>query len=118
MAPMDSAGATPPPATPQPPGRIDTQGEAFINLVKLRVVAMVLNGEPGGAIVGFLVGAEQQQFVEMLVKYKPEEISAFLRNDPVLRQAVDHPDWGDVLDEAREYVQDQEKRAEAPGVIQ
>lgn len=124
MAPMDGGGtsAAPPAeainhAPPSMEG-LDTESPAIVQFVKERVVAMVQEGTPGGGIVAFLIGMRQEKFVQMLVKYTPEQISAFLRADPILRQAVEHPDWADVLEEARGYVHDQEVAAAAPPLVQ
>lgn len=124
MAPMDSNGASAaPPAeivnsVPPSMESLDTESPAIVQFVKERVVAMVQEGTPGGGIVAFLIGMRQEKFVQMLVKYTPEQISAFLRADPILRQAVDHPDWADVLEEARGYVRDQEAAAATPPLVQ
>jgi hypothetical protein len=97
---------------------LDTENPAVVQFVKERVVAMVQEGTPGGGIVAFLIGMRQERFVQMLVKYTPEQIAVFLRADPILRQAVDHPDWADVLEEARSYVRDQEAAAATPPLVQ
>jgi hypothetical protein len=120
MSPIDSARAAAAPAVDIPgpgtvaPGLVNTEAEWFVNFVKERVVAMIQNGEPGGAIVGFLNGANQQKFVAMLVNYSPDQVTAFLRSDPILRLAVEHADWGDVLREAREYIETNADPAEVP----
>jgi hypothetical protein len=120
MSPIDSARAAAAPAVDIPapvtvaPGLVNTEAEWFVNFVKERVVAMIQNGEPGGAIVGFLNGANQQKFVAMLVNYSPDQVTAFLRNDLILAQAVAHPDWNEVLKEAREYIRDNADEAEVP----
>jgi hypothetical protein len=125
MTPIDGNAGNPPPApaelvSSEPPSvtGIDTESPGIVQFVKERVVAMVQEGTPGGGIVAFLIGMRQQKFVQMLVKYTPEEISAYLRADPLLRQAVEHPDWPDVLEEARSYVQDQETAAAASPLVQ
>lgn len=124
MAPMDGNSASAAPSAevvnsaPPSMAGLDTESPAIVQFVKERVVAMVQEGTPGGGIVAFLIGMRQEKFVQMLVKYTPEQISAFLRADPILRQAVDHPDWEDVLEEARGYVRDQEAAAATPPLVQ
>jgi hypothetical protein len=110
MAPMGGGGGAVvepvAPAAEVNPSSLNTESEPFIQFVKERIVMMVNAGEPGGAIVGFLTGAGQHQLIGMMVKYSPEQITAFLKNDPVLVQATENPDWLDVLDEARQYIRE------------
>lgn len=120
MAPMGAPGE-PPPAAPPPhvevldtASAINTESDAFVQMVKEQVVAMVQAGEPGGGIVAYLTGSRQQKFVRMLGSYTAEQITAALRNDPILRLAVENPDWGDILDEAKEYIREQDQRNAAP----
>jgi hypothetical protein len=107
MRPMGEPGA-PPPMADNPvvvmPAAIDTESPAVVNFVKHQVVEMVESGQPGGGIVAFLIGMRQGKFVEMLTKHTPEQISAFLRMDPILKTAVDNEDWPDILKEAQDYV--------------
>ena len=110
MTPMGGApAATQVPHAPievGPIGGIDTESPAFVDFVKRRVVHMVKSGQPGGSIVAFLEGNQQGQFIEMLVKFSAEDITRFLSKDPVLKEAVEDPEWQQVLEEAKQYVKE------------
>ncbi len=101
MAPMDPpAGEAPPPADSP-----FVQTPQFAAFVKLRIVEMVEGDYEGSSIVDWLDGNYQQEYVNMIEKYSPEQVTAALRQDPVLAQAANHPRWPAVLQQARKYLQ-------------
>jgi len=121
MTPID--GSEPPPAAPAPEATvpppnfsgINTESPEMVQFVKEGVVRLVQGGESGGGIIGFLVGMHQEKFIDLLVQYSPEQITAYLQTDPILHQAAENPDWRDILAEARDYVRDNQV---PPGPLQ
>lgn len=84
---------------------IDRNSTAFTNFLKQTIVEMIQRGDHGEQIVDFLDGAKPG-FSNSLVQYPPEQLTAYLSLDPILRAAVEHPNWSEVLDEARNYIRD------------
>lgn len=82
---------------------IDRNSPAFTNFLKQTIVEMLERGDHGEQIVDFLDGAKPG-FSNTLVQYTPEQLTAFFATDPILRAAVEHPNWSEVLDEARKYI--------------
>lgn len=116
MAPLDGSGEAPagsPAADTAGAGEVDTESPVFIAFVKRRVVDLFNAGEPGGAIVSFLVGNQQHQFVKLLVDNSAEQVIAFLRRDPILKAIADDPDFPQALEEARQYVLEAQRDAAA-----
>lgn len=97
---------------------IDRNSPAFDNFLKQTIVEMVLRGDHGEQIVDFLDGAKPG-YSENLVRFSPEQLTGYFGADPILRAAVDHPSWFEVLDEARKYILEADEEGEeetpAPG---
>jgi len=102
MAPMATPGAPsePPPAAA---GRFNPESPEFVEFIKERIVAMIEEGADGEALIDFLSGNRQERFISMLVSLPEADVAKFLANDPILARAVAHPDWKQVLEEARRY---------------
>jgi hypothetical protein len=95
---------------------VDRNSPAFLNTVKICVVEMVQRGDHGEQIVDFLDGAKPG-FSNTLVQYTPEQLTAYFAMDPILCDAVKCPNWLEVLDEARNYILEEQQEIEpaAPG---
>ena len=122
--PIDRTIIDQPPADPGEPAAavidgevvletIDRNSPAFMNTVKLCVLEMVQRGDHGEQIVDFLDGAKPG-FSNTLVDYTPEQLSDYFRLDPILRAAIELPNWPEVLDEARKYILDESADEEEP----
>jgi hypothetical protein len=94
---------------------IDRNSPAFMNTVKLCVLEMVQRGDHGEQIVDFLDGAKPG-FSNTLVDYTPEQLSDYFRLDPILRAAIELPNWPEVLDEARKYILNEGGDEEEPEI--
>jgi hypothetical protein len=104
--PIDQPGAEPAAAPAEVyVETIDRNSTAYVNLVKQTIVEMINRGDHGEQIVDYLDGAKPG-FSNTLVQYPPEQLTAYLSLDPILREAVNHPNWSEVLDEARNYILD------------
>lgn len=82
---------------------IDRNAPAFDNFLKQVVVEMVLRGEHGEPIVDFLDGAKPG-YSNNLVQFPPDVLTSYFARDPILQAAVSHPNWMEVLTEARKYI--------------
>jgi hypothetical protein len=80
-----------------------TEQEIYVTGVKRRVVACVQNGDEGAMIVDFLEIAWPEA-VNYLEAFNAEQITEFFGNDPILREAVAHPRWAKILQQAQEYL--------------
>lgn len=108
------AEVIPPTAPPANAAGLDTESEGFVSFVKQRIVEMIETGAEGEAIVDFLDGVKQHQFVEMLGRFSADQITQYLRQDPILVRAVEHPRWPDVLAQAQAYVRDEDAPPSKP----
>jgi hypothetical protein len=116
--PLDRAGEPPAPATAPAEvmfETIDRNSTAFTNFIKQTIVDMINRGDHGEQIVDFLDGAKPG-FSNTLVQYTPDQLAAYFAMDPILCAAVAHPNWSEVLDEARNYIlaEDEEAETETP----
>lgn len=75
----------------------------FDKWLKGRMVAMIASGDDPEAIVDFLDVAKPG-FANDLVIYPSEQVTAALSQDPILKDAVAHPRWPQVLARARAYI--------------
>ena len=75
----------------------------FDKWLKRRMVLMIVNGDDAEAIVDFLDVAKPR-FANDLVAYTSEQVTAALGADPILKDAVAHPRWPQVLARARAYI--------------
>ena len=76
--------------------------------VSKRVVCMVTRGDDGESIVDFLHGAGAQKLLRALISAEPGMVTAFMLQDEVLKLAAQHPRWEECLQEAREYLLENE----------
>ena len=93
---------------------IDRNSTAYVNLVKQTIVEMINRGSHGEQIVDYLDGA-QPGFSNTLIAYQPDQLTAYFALDPILRTVAQHPNWPEVLDEARKYILEAEN-AEEEGI--
>lgn len=90
----------------------------FVAWLKHRLVALVCMGQSGESIVDFLDGAAPG-YSDQLNSAPAAMVTAFMRNDPILRAATEHPRWETTLAEARDYLKDgAEADAAAAPVLQ
>jgi hypothetical protein len=87
------------------PPEAEAAREIYFNGVKIRVLQTVKAGGEfaGERIVDFLEIA-WPEMVSYLESYSAETLTAFLQNDPILREAVAHTNWQTVLKEAQTYL--------------
>lgn len=94
-APAGNVGApTPTPEYGQP------SPEEFDAWVSARVVELIYLGFDGGDVVDWLLIAKPA-IVEDLTKYSDEQIEGLFSMNPVLARALQHPNWKNILMEAR-----------------
>ncbi len=79
------------------------QTDVFSDWLKRRMVALIREGANAEAIVDFLDGAKPG-FANDLVAFPPDQVTAFLAADPILKDAVADPRWPQLLAAARAYI--------------
>jgi len=77
--------------------------QAYFVGVKRRVLKAVMDGDEGSLIADFLELA-WPQMVNYLESFSAEQVTNFLANDPILGEAVQHPNWPIVLKQAQQYL--------------
>jgi len=87
--------------------------QAYYVGVKRRVLQAVKDGDEGSLIADFLELA-WPQMVNYLESFNAEQISKFLAQDPILGEAVQHPNWPLVLRQAQEYLAEDAPAEMAP----
>jgi len=84
-----------------------SEADAIANFVKSRVVAIIRAGgdpeEIAEHIVDFLEDSDPET-VKQLVSVSGEMLTAVFSGDPILKAAVAHPQWKEILEAAREYI--------------
>ena len=114
----DAGAVDVPPVTSHqsPVTEIDVTSEAYMRLVKRQIVYLVEKGQTGESIVDYLDGAVPG-YSEKLTQGTPEQVTMMMTLDPILVQVAQHPDWLEILQEARAYILD-ERKAVAAGRVQ
>lgn len=105
---QDMGDFGPKPAAAATPAEVKAADDAIAGWVKQRIVQLILEGEEPERIVDFLDIADPT-VSDLLVKYSEEVVSTFLAGDPILKLAVEHPNWKSFLGRARAYIQESEK---------
>lgn len=95
--PLDTA-----PANGDAPTAIQTE-DVVADWIKRRIVQGVLAGEEAEAIVDFLDVADST-VCDQLVAFPAEVVTDFLKNDPILAQAANSPNWPEFFEKARAYI--------------
>jgi len=91
---------------------IDPNSEAYQNFVKARVVDMIDQNYEAADIVAYLDGA-LPGFCNQLT-YPEAVVEAWMRGDPILVRAVNHPRWKKLFPEVRSYITENAEEEIAP----
>lgn len=83
----------------------DGSNPAFVEWIKRRLVELVKIGQGGESIVDWLDGS-LPGYSDQLSAASAEMVTSFMRADPILAEAAEHPRWPEVLAEAREYLKE------------
>jgi hypothetical protein len=105
VVPINGDGAAAAPDVAMPVPETTASADEFLKGVKIRFVELLAAGEDTGFIVDFL-DAARPDFVEMLLKYSPAQITNFFSMDPIVKHAVENPRWSQFLQEARAYLEE------------
>jgi hypothetical protein len=92
-----SESGAPETATPEPREPTKAEYDAWVST---RVVEMVLLGFDGDDIVGWL-DIVKPEIVKDLDKYTDAQIESLFSLDPILARALSHPNWKNVLAQAK-----------------
>jgi hypothetical protein len=101
---MADTGAFPAAQTAAPAPAVKAADDAVAAWVKQRIVQLIVEGAEPEAVVDFIDVADPA-VSDLLVKYSEEIVTTFLAGDPVLKLAVEHPNWKNFLACARAYIQ-------------
>lgn len=98
---VPDTGSFPPAATAPAAKAAD---DAVAGWVKQRIVQLIVEGAEPEAVVDFIDVADPA-VSELLVRNSEELVTTWLAGDPVLKLAVEHPNWKNFLARARAYIQ-------------
>jgi hypothetical protein len=114
VVPMDSSERAQPAVASAEAGPTTANADEFLKGVKLRFVELLASSEDSEFIVDWLEGC-RPDMIESIVKYTPQQLTAYFQNDPILAHAVAHPRWAQWLADARAYLTEAEALRTVPG---
>jgi hypothetical protein len=91
-------------AAPDQP--VELSQEEFDQMLKVNVVNLFRSGASGGSIASYIEDLKPE-FAKDFVRYTAQQVTLFFSADPILKLIVEDPRWNEVLEDAREYMKDE-----------